>query len=305
MSSMQQDFMQRLAGFTCTRSIVGRGATRGLLLMLAALLAGCEGEITLDLAAELPSDPDITQVVAYVRGVELTTSSGSTETLEFRDSQRVEFIELADDNSVLRLFTDEELSEGVYTGVRLLFDEDRDDDAFVRLRNGTQFPLNIVQGDHAALRFEVEDDDSTSEAFTLLLDLRMSLSFDDDSDEYTLTPAMRTVVTADAGRIQGNVSVACPGDNLSRGAVYLFQGRNVTPDDIDGEGVEPFATSPVFTGQGGIFFYALRYLPEGNYTLAVTCNGNDEDPLENQDLGFRNVINVALDERETLTRNLP
>lgn len=275
--------------------------------MLAALLAGCEGEITMDLATELPADPNITQVVAQVRGLEFTTSGGSTKTLEFSDSQLIEFIALADDNGVLRMFTDEELSEGTYTGVRVLFDDDRMDDAFVSLLDGTQFPLNIAQGDYAPLRFEVEDDDSNSEAFTLLLDLRQSLRFDDDSDEYTLTPVMRTVVSGDASRIQGNVSVACQaGGDLSTGAVYLYQGRDITPDDIDGVGVEPFATAPIFTSQGGAsFFYALRYLPEGDYTLAVTCIGNDEDPLEDQDLRFRNVINVDLNERETVTRDLP
>lgn len=308
MSFMQGSARPASAGFHAPRFLPGSGvATRGMLLVLFALLAGCEGEITMDLGTELPADPNITQVVANVRGLEFTTSSGGGQTLEFTDSQPIDFIDLADDNGVLRMFTSEELSEGNYTGVRLLFDEDRLDDAFVSLFDGTQLPLNVVDGDYAALSFEVEDNDSSSESFTLVLDLRQSLSFDDDTDEYTLTPAMRAVVTADMGRIQGNVSVTCPsGDSLSAGAVYLFEGRDVTPDDIDGAGVEPFATAPIFTNQGGgSFFYALRYLPAGDYTLAVTCIGNDEDPLEDQDLEFRNVVNVSLDERETITRDLP
>ncbi|HEY0940886.1 MAG TPA: DUF4382 domain-containing protein [Steroidobacter sp.] len=299
--------MQGPAGFPGAGLFSGRSAARALLLLLAALLAGCEGEITMDLGTELPADPDIIQVVANVRGLEFTNSSGGSKTLEFTDSQAIDFIDLADDNGLLRLFTDEELSEGTYTGVRLLFDEDRADDAFVSLLDGTQFPLNLAAGEYAPLRFEVEDGESSSESFILVLDLRKSLSFDDDDDEYTLTPVLRTVVAADASRIEGNVSVSCPaGGDLSAGAVYLFQGRDITPDDIDGAGVEPFATAPIFTAQNGSsFFYALRYLPEGNYTLAVTCIGNDEDPLEDQDLKFRNVINVNLDEQEILTRNLP
>jgi len=285
----------------------GRGITRIGALGLMALLAGCEGEVTTDLATELPADPNITQVVADLRGVEFSKSSGGTERLEFRDSQQVDLLDYADDNGVLRLFTNEQVSEGNYTGVRLLFDADRADDAFVSTASGRQFPLNLADGDYAPLSFNVEDDDSSSDAFTLLLDLRKSLSFDDNSREYTLTPRLRTVETREMGRIEGNVSVTCPaGDSLERGAVYLFQGRDVTPDDIDGAGVEPFATAPVFTSTiGGGFFYALRYLPAGDYTLAVTCIGNDEDPLANDDLEFRNVINVRLDDRETLTRDLP
>lgn len=301
-------FMSCIQNSAWTRCLFGPGTlARVTLLLLVGLLAGCEGEVTLDLATELPADPNITQVVANVRGVEFTSSGGSTETLEFRDSQPLDFIVLADDGGVFRLFTEEELSEGNYTGVRLLFDEERLDDAFVSLANGTQFPLNVTQGDYAPLRFEVDDDENSSESFTLLLDLRKSLSFDDDSDEYTLTPVMRSVVTEDMSRIEGTLSVSCPGsDSLGAGAVYLFEGENVTPDDIDGAGVEPFATAPVFISQvGGSFFYALRYLPAGNYTLAVTCRGNDEDPLTDDDLQFRNVTNVELEEQEIITLDLP
>lgn len=261
----------------------------------------------MDLGTELPADPNITQVVADIRGLEFTKSSGGTETLEFTSSEQVDLIDLADDNGVLRLFTSEQLSDGTYTGVRLLFDEDRADDAFVSTSAGTQFPLNLASGDSASLSFQVEDNESNSESFTLLLDLRKSLSFDEDSDEYTLTPTTRAVDTSEMSRIEGNVSVTCPaGDTLERGAVYLFQNQDVTPDDIDGAGVEPFATAPIFTSTtGGGFFYALRYLPAGSYTMAVTCVGNDEEPSTDEDLEFRNVVNVDLDDRETITRDLP
>lgn len=298
-------FMQRSAW---SRFSFGRGAlVRLSTLGVLALLAGCEGEVTMDLATELPADPNITQVVANIRGLEFTTSSGGTKTLEFNDSEQLDLIDYADDNGVLRLFTSEQLPEGNYTGVRLLFDEDRADDAFVATTAGTQFTLNINAGDYASLSFNVKDNESDRESFTLLLDLRKSLSFNDDDDEYTLTPVMRSVNTSEMSRIEGNVSVTCPaGDSLERGAVYLFDGNDVTPDDIDGSGVEPFATAPIFTSTtGGSFFYALRYLPAGDYTLALTCSGNDEEPSTDEDLGFRNVINVNLDDSETITRDLP
>ena len=286
----------------------GRGAVARVSLLGAfALLAGCEGEVTMDLGTELPADPNITQVVANVRGLEFTTSGGGTKRLEFNDSEAMEFIDLAENNGALRLFTSEELPEGNYTGVRLLFDEDRLDDAFVTLADGTEYPLNVVDGEYASLSFSIEDNDSSSDSFTLVVDLRQSLSFDDDNNEYTLTPVMRAVDTEDMSRIDGNVSVTCPaGDELGTGAVYLYQGEDITADDVDGAGVEPYATSPIFTSQGGTsFFYALRYLPAGDYTLAVSCSGNDDNPVEDDDLQFRNVINVQLDDSETMTLDLP
>lgn len=292
-------FMQRSA----SRFSVGRArlGTLGLL----ALLAGCEGQVTMDLATELPANPNITQVSVYVRGLEFTGSS--TKTLEFSTSELVNLINLADDNGVLRLFTSEQLSAGSYTGVRLLLDEDRADDAFVRTGAGTQFTLNLADGNSASLSFSIDDNKKSDDAFTLLLDLRQSLSFNDGNNEYTLTPKMRAVDTSKMSRIDGNVSVACPaGASLARGAVYLFQGNDVTPDDIDGAGVEPFATAPIFSAtSGSSFFYSLRYLPAGDYTLAVTCSGNDEEPSTNEDLRFRNIVNVNLDDSKTVTRNLP
>lgn len=276
-------------------------------IAMFAVLAGCEGEVTMDLATELPADPDVNQVVANIRGLEFTTSGGGSETLEFSDSQQLDFMDYSNDNNVLRLFTSESLSDGTYTGVRLLFDQDLNDDAFVTLQAGTEFPLNVVDGDYAPLNFTIEERESSDDSFTLMLDLRQSLSFNDDNDEYTLTPVLRTVETSEASRIDGDISVTCPtGDSLSRGAVYLFQGENVTPDDIDGDPIEPFATAPVFTStDGASFFYSLRFLQEGDYTLAVSCTGNDEDSATNEDLEFRNIINVSVDNGESVTLDLP
>ncbi len=68
-------FMQRSAWsrFSFSRSGISRLSVLGLL----ALLAGCEGEVTMDLGTELPADPNITQVVTYVRGLEFTTAAAA------------------------------------------------------------------------------------------------------------------------------------------------------------------------------------------------------------------------------------
>ena len=299
MSSNQLvDFIQRSAWF----------APRLGALTLLALLAGCEGNVTVDMSTDLPADPNVNQVVANIRGLEFTGSSG-TKKLEFTDPQPLDFMDYSQDNNAFRLFTSEKLPEGSYTGVRLLLDVDQDDDeAFVSVSGVTSpFPLNIVQGDYASISFKFEDRENSRESFTLMLDLRQSLSFNDSTDQYTFTPVLRALRNKDIGSIQGTLTVSCPvGDSLVEGAVYLFQGEDITPDDLDGSGVEPFATSPVFSNNNnGPFSYALRVLPEGKYTMAVTCIGNDDDPATNEDLEFRNIVNVELDRNEKLTRNLP
>ena len=279
--------------------------TRLSLIAAFALIAGCEGAVTMDLATEPPANPNINQVAASVRGLQFTTSSGSTKRLEFTASERLDFMDYVSDGNELRMFTSEELGQGNYTGVRLLFDDNERDNALVTRRDGTEFRMQVADGEYAALQFQVEENDDKSESFTLMLDLRQSLSFNDD-DEYDFKPVLRAVKTGDRSRIEGNVTAPCGvGDSLSRGAVYLFKGKNVTPDDLDGAGVEPFATAPVLTSQAGSsFFYALRVLPEGDYTLALTCRGNDDDLLENENLDFRNIVNVELDRGQTLKVDL-
>jgi hypothetical protein len=139
-----------------------------------------------------------------------------------------------------------------------------------------------------------------------MLDLRQSLSFDEANDRYTLVPSLRAVRTEDAARIEGSVAVTCPvGTVLSeRGAIYLYLGRNAQPDDLDGAEAEPFATTGV-TESGTVGFrYALRYLPAGDYTLAFTCQGDEEVPGSDEDLDFLNAENVAIDAGVVLQRDL-
>lgn len=284
---------------------------------MVLLLAGCgETTVTTELAVELPADPDIQRVQANITGLEFLDSDGSTTTLEFDEAESVVLTSYAD-GGTLRLFTDEELPEGDYTGVRLLFDDEEEENGSLIDATGAQFPIIASGGDYAAIDVSVEDDEDdgisidnsnsdSNVSLTLTLDLRQSLTFDDDDDQYTLTPVLRSVPTDDAGSIQGAIDATCSSNSRldTIAAVYLFQGEGVTPDDRDGNGVEPYATTPAILNTNGTFSYTFRFLPEGDYTIALACAGNEEDPAENDDLDFENAENVTLDEGETLNHSI-
>lgn len=261
------------------------------------LLAGCQGQVSVDLGTDAPADRDIQQVTASIAGLEFRKDDGSLETLSFNNSELVDLLDYLD-GSPIRLFTDEELPEGDYSGVRLVFDTDAADDTQVVDVNNNATPLVVTAGNYADVDISVDEDSSSSDSITLTLDLRQSLSLDSDGDEYTLQPFLRSVSTDDAGQITGTVNVTCPtGSTLAQGgAVYLFQGEDVVPDDRDGTGVEPYATTEVSTAGG----YTLRFVPSGDYTIAVTCSGDEEDPASNDDLTFRGTDNVQLDRNESL-----
>jgi hypothetical protein len=272
---------------------------------LLLLLAGCDtATFTADVGTDAPADSQVARVQVNLLGLEFRRDDGTTTTLEFNAAEPVDLFDLQAGDP-LRLFTDEELPVGRYSGVRLLFDDDQDDSVVTRSAGG-EFPLRLAEGAFATVDFAVVEEERSQEDLTLMLDLRQSLSFDEAADEYTLTPRLRVVRTAEAAMIEGAVTADCPvGTSLATGgAVYLFPGKGVAVDDLDGAAAEPLATTRVTeTGFSG-FTYALRFLPAGNYTLALTCRGDQDALGEDDDLDFRNVRDVELDEGEVLQRNL-
>lgn len=281
-----------------------RGFTRLAAAGLVMLLAGCDANFTADLGSSPPADPAITSVRINLRGLEYRKSDGGTGRLEFRSGEVVDLLQLRT-GEPLRLFTDEELSAGRYSGVRLLFDEDEDPNVVATVLGG-QFPLRLAEGGFATVDFVVEDGESSHESLTLVLDLRQSLASDEAVDEYTLTPKLRAVRTDEAATIRGNVATVCPvGTSLATGgAVYLYSGRDVVPDDIDGAGVEPFATTTLTSSPGAGFAYDLRFLPPGQYTLALTCQGNEDVHDRSDDLSFADALNVEVDAEDVLQLDL-
>ena len=269
---------------------------------LGLLLGGCDGTLTADLATDPPADTEITSVQVNLLGLDLLKSDGTSATLEFSSGELVDLMDLRNGDP-MRLFTNENLPVGSYTGIRLLFDTDEQSNT-VTNSNG-DIPLVLAEGSYAAVDFSVEDEKRSTERLSLMLDLRQSLSFDEAKDEYTLKPLLRSVPTGDAARIEGVVTTVCPpGTLLVPGeAVYLFADTNVSPDDLDGAKAEPFATTRVARSATTALVYSLRFLPAGDYTLAFTCNGYEDELGVDNDLRFRNVSNVRINRADVVLRN--
>lgn len=276
-------------------AILPRGRTAAPFLAASIFASSCDGELnlTVDLDTQPPADVEIQQVQVTLLGVEFSRSGGDTRRLEFTDGEELELLSRV--GSPLRVFTDEELPEGTYSGVRLLLETQDTDASFVIDGTGAQRDLIVSEGSYAQINIQVDEDDSVDEELMLTLDLRQSMRFDDEEDRYLLTPVVRAVSTEDVGQIQGSVTI-CP----TPSAVYLFQGE-AEPDDIDGQDAEPYLTTFVSTADTT---YAFNYLPEGEYTLAVACDPAEEDTSTDDDLDFRGTTTVDLDRRENLREDL-
>ena len=76
------------------------------------------------------------------------------------------------------------------------------------------------------------------------------------------------------------------------------------PDDLDGLSPEPLATTRVGEPLSAQPRYELRFLPAGDYTLALTCRG-DEDLLGVDDnLDFGVTLDAQVEAGEVLERSL-
>jgi hypothetical protein len=277
-----------------TRWNTRRIGIAAFLSALGTVLSGCDATFTADLSVGAPADPDIAEVRATLRGLEFETAGDGTKKLDFRDGEPVDLMEFTA-GSPLRLFTDEPLPEASYTGVRLLFEPGTD--ITVVDSAGGQFDGTLEQGAYADVDFQVQEDERSEDSIVLTLDLRRSLSFNDDTDEYRLRPVLVAVDSAKAATVGGIADLACPSGNtaLRNGAVYVFSGRNVVPDDVDGAGVEPVASARIATPLGTVTRrYEVRYLPPGDYTLAPTCRADEDEPAASDALEFGTTVNVQL-----------
>lgn len=275
-------------------AVLPRGRTAAPFLAASVFASSCDGELNLsvDLAVEPPADTAIQQVQVMLRGVEFSRG-GDTQRLEFTDAEQVNLLNFV--GAPDRLFTDEELPEGTYTGVRLLLETEEADDSFVIDGGGAQRELVVSVGENAVIDIQVDEDDSLDEDLVLTLDLRQSLRFDDEENRYLLTPVVRAVTQEDAGSIRGAVS-----ECSTTAAVYLFQ-NDVEPDDIDGQGVEPYLTTFVSSLDRT---YEFNFLPAGQYTLSAACDPDEEDISTDDDVDFRGTTTVDLDDGEDLQEDL-
>lgn len=78
-------------------------------------------------------------------------------------------------------------------------------------------------------------------------------------------------------------------------AVYIFQGHDAFPDDIDIYDPNPVQLATVvYNNVSRQYKYSISSLPEGDYTLAFTCQANNDSPEYDDDIRFGGMKNVTI-----------
>jgi hypothetical protein len=203
------------------------------------------------------------------------------------------------------------LASGDYDWIRLKVNADCDViDSYIEINNiihsiqipsGSQTGLKLVRG------FNLPADGIAD--FTIDFDLRKSVNYPQGqgncSGNYKLKPALRMVSNASVGSISGTVNPSlingqtCTGGNV----VYVFQGLNIAPDDVDGIIPDPVTSAIVKLDNMGEHIYRASFLSAGNYTIAFSCQADNDKPETDDSIDFIGATNVTVTAGLVTTHN--
>jgi len=81
--------------------------------------------------------------------------------------------------------------------------------------------------------------------------------------------------------------------------VYIFEGSDVVADD-EGSATSPI-TSSLLDDQ---YQYEIGFINAGDYTLALTCTADLDDPELDDDIVFVQSANVTIENKQTTSLNI-
>ncbi|HEX7037030.1 MAG TPA: DUF4382 domain-containing protein [Pseudomonadales bacterium] len=240
---------------------------------------------------------DMAEVWVHITGMRLKPADGAPIDFTFAEPKDIDLLTLTASDSV-PLLDGETVPAGNYEWIALDVDADFDNvfDSYVLDNTGGMIELRVPsqQGVRLVSGFTVLAGGTTR--LMLDWDLRRALTDPTGQPGYFLRPALRITDLAEYGAIVGTVAddlltaPTCDNDLAEdRGnVVYLYEGADVVPVDIDGGDPEPLATGRVAqdAGAAGAYTYRIDFVPPGDYTVAFTCQGLADDPEVADTLAF-------------------
>ena len=266
------------------------------LLLLTAIGAcgggsSASGRLTLSLT-DAPVDTADAVVIHFTAIVVQRDNGGPrseyslTDPVTHQPGRSIDLLQLNSGKSTV-LF-DRSLPAGSYSWIRLAVDFDPQK-TYIEI-GGLRYALSCVSCEQNGLKlnrsFSLDGNGPLS--LTLDFDLRKSITDPNSNHDYKLRPTIRIVETAPAGIITGAVSESLM-TPLGGCSVYVYEGMNVIPGDIylplDGTtptgARTPVTTAPViYDSDTATYTYRAAYLPAGAYTIALTCDGEEDNPLQ-------------------------
>ena len=285
------------------------------------------GDVQLSMT-DAPAD-DLTRVQLTLNAVALKPAEGGMIRRDLDEPLVIEDLLALQGAESTVIMPTTTVPAGRYNWIRL-YVQSGDGNTYMIDDNGGEFPLyvpgqqnNQDRERHVQLvsGFVVPVDGEVN--FTLDVDLRRAITKPANKDYYLLRPAIRIVDNSTVGIIEGTVSdalindEACTsvmeGDTLEGNAVYLFTGNDAVTGDVfvDDQGNPADSDNPVTTAtvtynpDSDSYEYQIGFVPEGDYTVAFTCQALDDMPDSDDDLTFSAQRNVNVTAEQTEVADLP
>jgi hypothetical protein len=209
----------------------------------------------------------------------------------------VDLLELTEDNAAI-LVDGASIEPGKYNWLSMDVNARIDGvvDSYVVTDTGAWEEIVVPSGRVRLVSgFEVE----AGEAVTFIFDwdLRKGLVHPPGLGGYILKPAFRMISTESLGRLSGTIDLDvvtlaandCNADSDTDdfdvgNSVYVFEGLDVVPDDVDEEAdeVTPFATVDAVLNDDSTGYEYSTILPFGDYTVAFTCQAANDEAESNE-----------------------
>lgn len=253
-------------------------------------------------------------VVVTFTEVHLRHEDGTWSRFDLAAPESIDLMQLQG-TSTAELLPQVEVPAGAYTEMRLLTSATAMDNYIELVAGGMRFPLSIPSGSSSGLKIKGDFILADARANKMIADIDLLQSVRMiGPGSYMLDPVIRLVKDGEVGHIRGTVdpvmlTTDCSdSDPSTDNAVYVFEGHDADVDDIDLDpGGGPDEATPVTTANieqdlvSGDYVYEAAYLPAGDYTIALTCN-IDEEMLDedDDDLEFFDIQNVTVMVNNTL-----
>lgn len=187
-----------------------------------------------------------------------------------------------------------ELEAGDYDQLRLsIIDEDTNFSWVLEDGSGTRKELKVPSDELKLGGFTVES--GGVQVFVIEFDLRKAMTYNPGPDRYILKPTGVRVVEVDkAASVSGTVdtglfdsSIPCDSklDPVDGNVIYVYQGQGLVVDDLadnfnSGDNSAPVDAIAPYTSQTveADGSYDIGYLPAGDYTLAFSCEAENDLP---------------------------
>lgn len=266
----------------------------------ALILTGCgsdssDSEKTANVSfavSDAPVDEAESVTIAFTQ-VELIRQNGERVLLDVEpdspgvDYQQLDLLDYQGSDSEL-IITQQPIPVGEYKNLILHISDDSNVN-FVVDAQGTQ-PLKQPSNKLQLGGFTVSED--ATQAFTIEFDLRKSLVMrgnQNNNNGYILKPHGVTIVDNEKAATLKVTAPVCALEDAN--FVYLYQGKSLDQGklgDLYDQEDEEFSSdvpegtiAPYATAEANISGeYEFGFLPTGDYTIALYCNGSDDDSIQ-------------------------